>query len=349
MLIMREFTYGLDSKGNAATAYELRNANGMTVTVTDFGATLVKLEVPSKFGELVDVILGFDDVKGYEEGCSSQGATVGRIANRIGGAKFTLNEKEYTLVANNGVNNLHSGTDHYNVRMWKTNVISENQVAFVLNSPDGDQGYPGAVEFTVTYTLTEENELRIDYHGVPDADTIINMTNHSYFNLDGYRGNDVLEQKIWLDADAFTKATADSIPTGEILSVEGTPMDWRVAKAIGSEIAEDYEPLVFGNGYDHNWVLNNKGELKIVGSLESCNTGIQMEVSTDLPGIQIYTGNFLDEIEVGKGGLSFKPRAGVCFETQLFPDAIHHDNFQSPIVRAGEVYQTTTIFKFKVQ
>ncbi len=346
---MREFKYGLDSKGNVVTAYELSNSNGMRATIMDFGATLVKLEVPNKLGELVDVILGFDDVKGYEVGTAFHGATVGRIANRIGGAEFTLNDKKYSLVSNDGKNNLHSGIDYYSIRIWKTTVISEHQVAFVLNSPDGDQGYPGAVEITVTYTLTEENELRIDYHGVPDADTTINMTNHSYFNLDGYSGNDVLEQKIWLDADVFTKTTADSIPTGEILSVEGTPMDWRVAKEIGSEITEDYEQLNFGNGYDHNWVLNNKGELKIVGSLESCNTGIKMEVSTDLPGIQIYTGNFLDETEVGKGGIPFKPRAGVCFETQLFPDAIHHDNFQSPIVRAGEVYQTTTIFKFKVQ
>lgn len=217
---------------------------------------------------------------------------------------------------------------------------------YVLPAQPGRRpGYPGALDIDVTYTLTDDNEVRIDYYGVPDEDTVVNLTNHSYFNLAGHASGDVLEQEIWLDADAFTRADEASIPTGEIVPVEGTPMDFRVKKAIGRDIEMDYEALNFGNGYDHNWVLNHHGAFAKVAELSSDVSGITMEVYTDLPGVQIYTANFVDN-EIGKHGAIYGRRQGVCFETQYFPDAVNHANFPSSICKAGEEYRTTTIYKF---
>lgn len=214
-----------------------------------------------------------------------------------------------------------------------------------LHSPDGDQGYPGTLDIDVTYTLTEDNAVRIDYYGVPDKDTIVNLTNHSYFNLAGHASGDVLDQEVWMNSDEFTRADETSIPTGEIVSVEGTPMDFRVKKAIGRDIGEDYEALNFGNGYDHNWVLKNNGKLEKVAEMSSDVSGITMEVYTDLPGLQIYTANFVEH-EAGKNGVIYERRQAACFETQYFPDAVNHASFPSSICKAGEEYRTTTIYKF---
>lgn len=329
-----------------ATLYTFENKNGMVMEVTDFGATLYSVLVPDEDGDLIDVVLGCDTPEAYEKAAGTFfGATVGRNANRIAGATFELNGKEYKLDANNGPNNLHSGLDFYSYRIWDVKDVTENSITFSLHSPDGDQGYPGAFDVDVTYTLTEENGVEIAYHGVPDADTIVNMTNHSYFNLNGHASGNILTQEVWLDADAFTAGDEELIPTGEIVPVEGTPMDFRTKKAIGRDIEEEYEALLCGKGYDHNWVLNNNGEFAKVGELTSKESGITMEVYTDLPGIQIYTGNFLVE-EVGKGGVIYRHRQGVCFETQYFPDAIHHENFGGPVCKAGEVYKTKTLYKF---
>lgn len=329
-----------------ATLYIFENENGMKMEVTDFGATLYRVLVPDEKGRLIDVVLGCDTPEDYRKAAGTFfGATVGRNANRIGGAAFELNGKEYQLTANNGRNNLHSGLDFYSYRIWKVKAVTENAITFALHSPDGDQGYPGALDLEVRYTLTEANGVRIDYYGVPDADTIINLTNHSYFNLNGHDSGDILSQEIWLDADEFTVADEESIPTGALAAVEGTPMDFREKKAIGRDIENEYEALLFGKGYDHNWVLNNHGTFSKVGELSSKESGITMEVYTDLPGIQIYTGNFLSE-EKGKGGAVYKRRQGVCFETQYFPDAIHHENFEGPICKAGEEYKTSTLYRF---
>ncbi len=344
---MEQFTYGTDSKGNEGTVYVLENQNGMKVEVVDFGAHITSIEFPDKDGNLVDVVLGYDDVKGYEEGSCFFGAPVGRCANRIGGAAFALDGVTYQLVDNDGGNNLHSGLNYYKDRVWDVKSIGESSITFHLMSPDGDQGYPGNLEIDITYTLTAENELLITYDAVSDADTMINMTNHSYFNLDGHAAGNILAQKIWLDSDSFTRADAKSIPTGEIISVEGTPMDFRSGRIIGTDIDAEYEATVFGGGYDHNWVLKNNGEYKLIGSLSSEQSGIKMEVYTDMPGVQIYTGNFIKD-EKGKNGVLYGRRAGVCFETQLFPDAIHHENFQSPVLKAGEKYHTVTGYKFMV-
>ena len=330
-----------------ATLYTFENKNGMMMEVSDFGATLYSLIVPDRDGNAVDVVLGYDSMEEYGASTSGFGATIGRNGNRIANARFTLNGKEYQLEPNNNGNNLHSGTKFYQHRMWNVKETTENSITFSLHSPDGDQGFPGALDVNVTYTLTDDNELQLDYYGVPDADTVVNMTNHSYFNLNGHASGSVLEQDVWMDADAFTATTDKLIPTGEIVPVEGTPMDFREKKPIGRDIQADYEAVKLGGGYDHNWCLNNGGKFAKVIEMSSDVSGITMEVYTDLPGVQVYTGNFLTE-EVGKNGIIYRKHQGICFETQVYPDAINHENFPSPIVKKGEEYKTKTVYKFVI-
>ena len=343
---MKQRSFGTGKNGEAATLYTFENKNGMVMEVSDFGATLYSLIVPDKDNNPCDVVLGYDSPDGYMGPSGTGfGATIGRNGNRIGKARFVLNGKTYELDKNNNGNNLHSGLDYYHYRMWEVKETTENSITFSLHSPDGDQGYPGTFDVDVTYTLTEDNALQIDYHGVPQADTIVNMTNHSYFNLNGHASGNILEQEVWVDADAFTATDDELIPTGEIVPVEGTPMDFRVKKKIGRDIGENYEALVFGGGYDHNWCLNNNGKFAKVIEMSSDVSGITMEVYTDLPGVQIYSGNYLGE-EKGKDGIVYHQRQGICFETQHYPDAINHDNFPSPVVKAGEEYRTRTVYKF---
>ncbi len=343
---MKTKTFGIGKNEEAVALYSFENKNGMVMEVTDFGATLYSLIVPDKDGNLVDVVLGYDSPQGYMGPSGTGfGATIGRNGNRIGKAQFTLNGTLYKLDKNNNGNNLHSGFDYYHYRKWNVKAVTENSITLSLQSPDGDQGYPGSFDVDVTYTLTDDNELRIEYYGVPDADTIVNMTNHSYFNLDGHASGDILDHKLWVDADAFAATDIELIPTGEIVPVEGTPMDFRSSKKVGKDIKEQYEPLVFGGGYDHNWCLNNRGEFAKVIELSSDISGITLEVYTDLPGVQIYSGNFLEN-EIGKQGVVYKHRQGICFETQHYPDAVNHENFPSPIVKKGEEYKTRTSYKF---
>ncbi len=326
--------------------YSLTNKNGMSVELTDIGATLRAVLVPDKEGNLCDVILGYETAEEYATQNEFFGAIVGRNANRIGGASFELNGKAYKLTENNNGNNLHSGLDFFHTRMWTVKESTDSSITFSLHSPDGDQGYPGAVDIEVTYTLGEDNSLRIDYYAVPDKDTILNMTNHSHFNLNGHASGDILGHKMWIDADAFTPTDEGLIPTGEICPVEGTPMDFRIEKVIGEGIDADYKPLQIATGYDHNWCLKTCGELKKVAKLTADFSGIEMEVYTDLPGVQVYACNFLKEM-TGKDGVTYRRRQAICFETQHYPDAIHHENFPSPVCKAGEVYKTTTIYKFR--
>lgn len=337
--------FGSLKNGQKVRLFTMENENGMSASVTEYGANLVNLNVPDKRGELKDVVLGYDDVTGYEKGTASFGATVGRNANRIGGAAFTISGITYELEKNDNGNNLHSGPDVYNKRMWETEVQEDGKITFMLYSPDGDQGYPGSLDMRVTYELTEENELQITYDAVPDQDTVINMTNHSYFNLNGHDSGDVLAHKVVLDADYFTRADAESIPTGELVDVTGTPMDFRKARLIGEAIDADYEAIRFGGGYDHNWVLKNNGKFGKVAQAEGDKSGIVMEVKTDLPGVQMYTANFLDG-EPGKDGALYAKRSAVCFETQYFPDAVNKEEFESPVCKKGERYHTVTTYKF---
>lgn len=341
--------FGATKKNEEASLYTITNNNGMKAVVSDFGACLINLFVPDKNGKLLDVVWGYDSVSGYENNGVFLGATIGRCANRIGRSKFTLGGKEYELDQNDGKNNLHGGFDGYNARMWETKFEeSGSAVTFGLKSPDKDQGFPGAADIAVTYALTDDNALAITYKATADADTIMNMTNHSYFNLDGADSDSILEHEVWIDADEFTEADAESIPTGRLLSVAGTPMDFRSFRVIGKDIDKDYEPLRFGGGYDHNWVLKNNGKTAVVAKLRSKKSGIVMSVSTDLPGMQLYTGNFLAG-EEGKNGKKYGKRSAACFETQYFPDAVNHENFESPVLKAGEQYKTTTTYQFTAE
>lgn len=336
--------FGILKNGEEAHLYSLKNQNGMEIKVSDFGATLVQVLIPASDGRMIDVVAGYDDVTGYEKGEASIGATVGRVANRIGGASFDIDGKTYLLTANDGKNTLHGGRDFYPKRLWKTVEADESHVTFELFSPDGDQGFPGNFTVSVTYTLTEENGVKIHYHGVSDQDTLVNMINHSYFNLAGHESGSVLSQEAWVDAKTYTRADEESIPTGEFVSVEGTPMDFRTRKAIGQDIEADYEALILGKGYDHNYVLNGSGFRKAAG-MYAKETGIGMEVYTDLPGVHLYTANYLEN-EPGKGGVVYQIRDFLCFETQYFPDAVHKEQFEGPIVKANEAYDTTTEYRF---
>lgn len=335
--------------GREVYLYTLVNRNGVSASFTNLGAVWVNMNVPDRDGNVVDVVLGFDSADEYLINPPHFGAPIGRNANRIAGAKFTINGKEYKLEPNNGPNNLHSGPDLYQSRLWESEAEENDlgtSVSFSLFSPDGDQGFPGNANITITYTLTPDNSLDISYHMICDADTVANFTNHSYFNLDGHDGKDTLKQRVWIDADTYTRADEGSIPTGEFTPVKGTPMDFTVMKPIEQDIHEDYEALVFGGGYDHNWVLNHpQGEVSLCAASESDKTGIRMEVYTDLPGIQFYTANFLKNM-TGKGGAVYEKRCCYCFETQYYPDSVNKPEFQSPILKAGEEYKTTTIYKF---
>ena len=335
--------FGKNKHGQDTTLYTFRNSQGMVMTVTDYGATLHSLLIPVG-DELRDVVLGYDDALGYDSPSGTYfGATIGRNSNRIGGAAFTLNGKRYTLPDNDNGNSLHSGPEGYSHRLWSVKDITPNSITLSLHSPHGDQGYPGNLDVEVTYTLTEDNSVRLAYRAKADADTVINLTNHSYFNLSGHTSGDILGHKVWMDADFFTDADAASIPTGEILPVEGTPMDFRTAKTIGQDIGVDYCALNFGRGYDHNWCLNNGGKFAKVIRCEV--EDLAMDVLTDLPGVQMYSGNFLYK-EAGKDGAVYLHRNGICFETQHYPDSMNHPNFPSAICPAGKIWESVTEYRF---
>ena len=369
-------SFGKLSNGRTAGLYILRNNSGMSAALTDLGAALVSLAVPDRNGDLKDVVLGHDSAAGYEEGHGSIGATVGRVANRIGGARFALNGKEYYLTANNGPNALHGGRDPYSKRLWSVKIpfsevssrdilassapesisdgvsqvarsnVSNKKVVFCLDSPDGDQGFPGYLHIEVTYTLTDEGELHIDYLAKAGADTPLSLTNHSYFNLNGHDGGSILGHIVQIEAAGYTPSDSDLLPSGTVESVAGTPMDFRIPKSIGADIDADFIALRNGRGYDHNYVIaEEKGAYKEAASLYSRESGIRMEVLTDMPGLQFYTANFMKG-EVGKDGVIYGPRCAACFETQYWPDSVNHENFPDCILPAGEEFRSRTTYKF---
>ncbi|MBP3609186.1 MAG: galactose mutarotase [Lachnospiraceae bacterium] len=346
-------SFGTTKNGEKATLYTMENSNGMKVSVTDYGATIVHIIVPDRDGKMADVSLGYDDVKGYDENGTYYGAFIGRNGNRIANASFTLNGVKYDLDKNDGPNNLHGGFKGYNNFFFETECFEEEgEVSVEMSrlSPDMEQGFPGNLDITVTYTLTEENELAIEYLGVSDKDTIVNLTNHTFFNLAGHDSGTILDHKVFIDADYFTPTDDGLIPTGELRTVDGTPMDFRTEQVVGDRIDADYEPLKQAGGYDHNYVLNNSGEdVEYVASLYDPKSGRRMEVFTDLPGMQLYAGNFIDGKATGKGGKVYTKREGICFETQLFPDACNEKEFfKSSVVKAYEEYSTMTVYKFSV-
>lgn len=344
--------FGVTPDGKQVDKYTLLNHNGVQASFLTLGGIWNSMLVPDRDGKMADVVLGYDTVEACLQNGGHLGEIVGRNANRIGGASFALNGVEYRLEANNGPNNLHSGPAYYRNRIWEAEVTEENggtYITFSLESPDGDQGYPGNARISVSYTLTEENALELRYYLICDRDTVANMTNHSYFNMAGHSSGEALDQQVWIDADRYTPMDAVSIPTGKLEPVKGTPMDFTVMKPIGRDIGADFEQLEFGSGYDHNWVLNHRaGELSLFAKAYDEKSGRLMEAYTDLPGVQFYTGNYLESVIPGKDGVSYAPRQGYCFETQYYPDAINKPEFPSPMLKEGKEYRTTTIYKFAV-
>lgn len=345
--------FGKTSGGEMATLYTLSNKNGMQVIVTDFGANIVSVLVPDKKGNKKDVVLGYDNIKQYEVNSPGYGSFIGRHANRIGNAKFDLNGTIYLLEKNDGDNNLHSGSKSYNKFMYEVEIYEEDgetQIEFSRLSKDMEQGFPGNLEVAVSYTLTDENELVIEYYAMSDKDTIVNFTNHSYFNLAGHDSGSILNHKIMIDADQFTPTDDALIPTGEFADVTGTPMDFRTQKAIGKDIEADYLPLKQAGGYDHNYVLKTTRDEAIkVAELLDEQSGRLMEIFTDLPGMQLYTGNFIDGKEKGKNNYIYQKRDGVCFETQFFPNSCNINEFPSCMLKAGKEFDSVTIYKFSVR
>jgi aldose 1-epimerase len=338
--------FGNTPDGTPVELYTLKNGK-MTAKVMTYGAILTELHVPDRNGKIADVVLGFDTLAGYLAGHPYFGATTGRVANRIAGGKFTLDGKEYILAVNNGPNSLHGGLKAFDKKVWKAEAVSGPSgpaVKFSYTSPDGEEGYPGNLAVTVTYTVTADNELKIDYTATTDKATPLNLTNHSYFNLGSPASGDILNHELTLEADQYTPSDDTLIPTGQLAPVKGTPLDFTAPKAIGSRFAElTGEP----RGYDHNYVLRGERKTPTLGArVYDPDSGRVLEMFTTEPGVQFYTANFLDGSLKGKGGVVYKKHQGFCLEAQHFPDSIHHPNFPSTVLKPGETYSQTTIYKF---
>jgi len=340
--------FGTLDDGTAVDLYTLKNSKGAMAKVISYGATLTELWVPDRSGKLADVVLGFDNLRGYAGKHPFFGATVGRVTNRIAKGKFALDGKEYSLEINDPPNTLHSGSKDLSRVVWKAEPVHDRNgaaVRFTYDSPDGDEGFPGNLHVTVLYRLTHTNELQLEYTAKTDKATPVNLTNHSYFNLGGEK--DILSEVVQINAGKYTPTDATLIPTGEIRSVEGTPLDFTHPTAIGARIAE-----IKGDpgGYDHNYVLSMEaGKMKLAARVYDPASGRQMEVWTTEPGIQFYTGNFLDGTITGKRGVVYGKHAGFCLETQHFPDSVNHPAFPSTILRPGAVYSQQTTYKFSTK
>ena len=318
----------------------------ISCSVITYGGALRTLTVSDRSGRPVDVLLGFDTLEGYRTQDKYLGALVGRYANRIGKAEFSMGDKQFPLAANDGENHLHGGVTGFDKRVWTVKHASEDSLTLALTSPDGEEGYPGNLRVEVTYRL-EGGGLTIDYRAVSDADTLCSLTNHAYFNLSGHGSGRVEGQQIRILADSFTPTDRHSIPTGEVAAVEGTPMDLRELAPIGAGVDDDFEQLTWAGGYDHNWCVNGEaGRLRPAAEAYAPDTGIALTVYTTQPGIQFYSGNYLDGCPEGKGAAVYAKRCGFCLETQHYPDAPHHPHFPSPWLRAGEEYRHTTRYIF---
>lgn len=336
--------------GQRVSLYTLTNRKGVEAKITNYGGILVSLKVPDRNGKLDDVVLGFDTLDEYVKGNSAYlGAVIGRYGNRIAKGRFTLNGLEYELAVNNGENALHGGLKGFDKVVWNARPAQRRDGAsltLTYLSRDGEEGYPGNLAVTVTYTLTDNNALRIDYTATTDKDTVVNLTHHSYFNLAGQGKGDILNHQLVINADSFTPVDAGMIPTGELRAVKGTPFDFSKPTAIGERINDQDEQLKLGKGYDHNFVLNGKmGVPRLAAKVFEPTTGRTMEVWTTEPGMQFYTGNYLD-VKTGKGGKAYQFRNGFALETQHFPDSPNQAAFATTVLRKGSRYRTTTIYKF---
>ncbi|MGB9623560.1 MAG: aldose epimerase family protein [Phycisphaerae bacterium] len=349
MSIQKE-PFGTTRDGTAVDLYTLTNANGMSADITNYGGIVVRLYAPDRNGKLADVVLGYDKLADYIKATPYFGAIVGRYGNRIARGRFTLDGIEYKLATNNMGNHLHGGIKGFDKVVWEAQPFQGNDAVglkLTYLSKDGEEGYPGNLRCTVRYSLTNDNELRIDYEATTDKATPVNLTNHSYFNLAGQGRGDILGHELMLNADRFVPVDSTLIPTGELRPVKGTPMDFTTPTAIGARVNQDYEQLKLGKGYDHCWVLNKKdAEMSLAARVYEPTTGRVMEVLTTEPAIQFYCGNFLDGSNVGKGGKVYRFRYGFCLETEHYPDSPNHPQFPSTILRPGQTYKTTTIYRF---
>jgi aldose 1-epimerase len=347
-----KIAFGKTPDGQNIDLYTLTNKNGMEVAITNFGGIVVRIRVADRHGKAEDVVLGYDSLDAYVSDKAYFGAIVGRYGNRIAQGKFTLDGAAHALARNNGENSLHGGIKGFNKAVWEAREVAAKNgpsVELTYTSKDGEEGYPGNLSVKVVYTLTERNELKIDYSATTDKNTVLNLTNHSYFNLNP-AGSDILQHMLMIEADRFTPVDAGLIPTGELKSVAGTPFDFRKETAIGARIEQDDEQLKLGKGYDHNFVLNKKGEgVELAARVVEPTSGRVLEVLTDQPGVQFYSGNFLDGTVRGKGGKVYQQRSAFCLETQHFPDSPNHPKFPTTELKPGEKYHSTTIYKFSAQ
>ncbi len=337
--------------GREVQVFTLRNAQGTSVEILDLGGIIVTLNTADRNGNFADITLGFDNPEQYFSANPFFGTLVGRYANRIAGGRFLLDGQEYPLAINNGANAIHGGLVGFDKRIWQATSSSndsEAELHLTLISADGDQGYPGTLTVNVTYTLDDGNRLTIDYQASTDEATIVNLTNHAYFNLNGHDSGSILEHEIMINADRYTPVNVNSIPIGEIVSVAGTPLDFRDPKPIGRDIGMDHEQLNFGSGFDHNFVLNKSDAdvPELAAVVYSTTTGRTLTTYTDQPGMQFYTGNFLNGSATGKVGAVYNRRNGFCLETQHYPDSPNKPDFPSTVLRPGEQYRTQTVFEF---
>ena len=342
-----------DTPDGPADIYTLRNAGGMEVRITNYGGIVVSWLAPDREGNMADVVLGFDDIDGYLDGNPFFGALVGRYGNRIAGAKFSIDGETYALAANNGPNHLHGGAKGFDKVLWKAEEIREDDVVGLklsYRSPDMEEGYPGNLDVQVSYRFDNDNALRIDYRASTDKKTICNLTNHSYFNLAGHGAGDILGHELLIEADRFTPVDSTLIPTGELRPVEGSPFDFRKPTAIGARINDDDPQLKMGGGYDHNFVLSRKGDAleRIAGAFHP-GSGRFLEVFSTEPGVQFYSGNFLNGSKTGKGGAVYHHRNGFCLETQHFPDSPNQPEFPSTLLEPGQVYETSTVYRITLK
>jgi len=337
--------------GDSTDLYVLTNANGMEVTLTNYGGRIVSVMVPDREGNMKDVVLGFDNIDDYVNVDNNFGATIGRYGNRIANGKITVEGVEYQLPQNNFGHTLHGGPEGFDKKVFHAVQPDSQTVVFTYLSKDGEAGFPGNLDVKVTVTLTDDNAIDLQYEATTDKETVVNLTNHSYFNLSGDPSQSVLDHLLTINADKFTPVDTTFMTTGAIEKVEGTPMDFRTATAIGERINNyDYEQLKNGDGYDHNWVLNTNGDIsQVAATVYSPATGIQLDVYTNEPGIQVYSGNFLDGSVTGKKGITYQKRAAVCLETQKYPDSPNKPDWPSPYLKPGEKYTSRCIYKFTVQ
>ncbi|MDR0537255.1 MAG: galactose mutarotase [Tannerellaceae bacterium] len=335
--------------GKPTALFVLKNRNGVEACITNYGGRLVSLMVPDKEGKMTDVVLGYDSIADYTASPGNFGALIGRYGNRIANGKFTLDGVEYSLPQNNNGHCLHGGPEGYHVKIWDAQLLNESALELTYLSPDGEAGFPGNLQITVTYTLTDDNAIDIAYKATTDKATIVNLTNHSYFNLSGIPGSQITDHLIQINADEYVPVDETLIPTGALAGVEGTPMDLRTPVAVGAHIDDAFEQLTYGKGYDHNWVLNAKGDINTASAkVISEKSGIVMDVFTDEPGIQFYAGNAMSGKDVGKKGVTYPNRGALCLETQHYPDSPNQPTFPGTVLRPGETYHSRCIYKFSV-